>query len=114
MSETASPIELLFIMCNLAGMVAALGLFAVSWERRVAVQLERFPITPKRPRLRVAQRQLRDRGVRASVHLAAVVLGIAAGLDTDVPEWTYAVGILVIMGTLAASSVAELYQELRV
>lgn len=112
MQDTASPTELLFIMCNLAGFVAALGLFAVSWERRVAVQLERFPITPKAPRLRVAGRQLRDRGVRAGVHLACIVLGILAGFDANVPDEIYAVAILIIMGTLAASSIAELHYEL--
>jgi hypothetical protein len=111
MTPSAQFVEILWTLAHLVGLVAALGLVAITWRRRAAVFSESDPRTPKGPRIRVANRQLRDRGGRSAFHLVAMILGLLAMADAP---WIDAAAGWVLFGISALIvmiSVIDLSEE---
>src|SRR5688572_17241235 len=72
---TTSLIVIIWLIVNGIGVIASLWLAHISRERKVSTINEQFSITPKKPRLRNANRQIRDRLARAICQIIFVVLG---------------------------------------
>jgi hypothetical protein len=109
---TTSVAIIIFLIVNGVGVIAAVWLAHISAERRKHTISEQYPITPKEPRLRNANRQIRDRAARAFCQMIFIFLGamdiLGVKLPFDGTVWLF----LALAGILTLVSVIDLYGEI--
>lgn len=108
---TTLPV-ILWLVFNSIGVIAALWLSWISYQRKLGVEHEKHSILPKQPRLRSADRQIRDRASRALFQLGALLIGALVMFHVTLPPDTIAWLFVFLAAILSAVSVIDLYGEM--
>jgi len=113
MNATAEASEIALGLVNAIGLICALWLLRVALERRSGLAHETHSITPKGPRFRTVNRQIRDRSTHAVTHGIGLAFALLLMFDVEWPSLVVAWSIVGVSTLFAVVLLFDLRGELQ-